>query len=264
MLSGQGRILLPVWFSRYLIQTHSTDMPVFWLSEDSFDFPPPDLANTDGILAIGGGLEPERLLRAYSQGIFPWYNEFDPIMWWSPDPRFVLFPNELKVSRSMRPYFNQNKFKITFDKNFTRVIEGCQKPREGQSGGTWITPEMVESYQQLFIAGWAHSVEVWQEEELVGGLYGIALGKCFFGESMFSEVNNASKFGFISLVQILEKAGYWLIDCQQQTNYLKSLGARPIPRVEFLNILEKNLPEVKKDKKGTGFSMAVRAFSNSI
>ncbi len=232
-------------------------MPVYWLSNESFEFPPPDLANPDGILAIGGDLEPERLIRAYEMGIFPWYNEHEPIMWWSPDPRFVLFPKELRVSRSMRPYFNQQKFTVSFNKNFPAVMEGCREPREGQDGGTWITDEMFDAYISLHKTGYAHSVEVWQDGNLIGGLYGIAIGKCFFGESMFSRVSNASKFGFISLVQKLKAAGYWLVDCQQQTDYLESLGAKPIPRSEFLQILKKNKAEVKKRKPNETFLSAI-------
>lgn len=202
------------------------------------------MADPGGILAFGGDLSPERLLLAYQIGIFPWYNEEDPILWWSPDPRFVLFPNELKVSKSMRPYFNQKKFELTCDQAFEEVIRDCQAPRDGQHFGTWITEDMVNAYNRLHELGYAHSIEVWQNGEMVGGLYGIALGKCFFGESMFSKVSNASKFGFIILTQKLEKLGFWLIDCQQQTGHLESLGARAIPRRDFLEILKKNEQEV--------------------
>jgi len=219
-------------------------MPVFWLPENEMIFPHPELANQDGILAVGGDLSPERLLLAYQMGIFPWFNPEDPIIWWSPDPRFVLFPSELKVSKSMRPYFNQRKFDLSYDQAFESVIRACQTQRRSrQSGGTWITDEMIDAYVQVHEQGYAHSVEVWQEEELVGGLYGIALGKCFFGESMFTEVSNASKFGLISLVRKLESLGYWLIDCQQQTKHLASLGARGIPRKDFLDYLERNKKE---------------------
>ena len=189
---------------------------------------------------MGGDLSPERLLLAYRMGIFPWFNDDDPILWWSPDPRFVLFPKELKVSKSMRPYFNKKKFRVTFDQQFEVVIRSCQEPRGGQGFGTWITEEMVEAYRTLHEMGYAHSVEVWQEEELVGGLYGIGLGKCFYGESMFTKVSNASKFGFIALVRELNALGFWLIDCQQQTKHLRSLGAKAIPRSHFLEILKKN------------------------
>lgn len=219
-------------------------MPVFQLSKENIGFPPSELADSGGILAIGGDLSPERLLLAYRMGIFPWYNSDDPILWWSPDPRFVLFPNELKVSKSMRPYFNQQKFELTCDQAFEEVIRACQAPRDGQHFGTWITEDMVNAYCRLHELGYAHSVEVWQNGEMAGGLYGIALGKCFFGESMFTKVSNASKFGFIALTQKLEKLGFWLIDCQQQTGHLESLGARAISRKDFLEILKKNEQEV--------------------
>lgn len=225
-------------------------MPVFWLSEDHIAFPHPSLANEDGILAIGGDLSVERLLKAYEIGLFPWFNPEDPILWWSPDPRFVLFPDELKVAKSMRPYFNQKKFTITIDTQFKAVMEACKDQwRKGQSGGTWISEDMIAAYCKLHELGYAHSCEVWQEEELVGGLYGIGLGKVFFGESMFAKVSNASKFGFISLVQKLEEKGYWLIDCQQETQHLKSLGARSIPRGDFLNFMNRN--ESEKTWKGS-------------
>lgn len=219
-------------------------MPVFWLPEDELIFPHPELANRDGILAIGGDLSPQRLLLAYESGIFPWFNPEDPIIWWSPDPRFVLFPEELKVARSMRPIFNQQKFSLTLDQDFQAVIKGCQAQyRKGQGGGTWITDDMVEAYTTVHELGYAHSVEVWQDGNLVGGLYGLAIGKCFFGESMFARVSNASKFGFISLVKKLQELEFWLIDCQQNTRHLASLGARGIPRKEFLSYLERNKGE---------------------
>jgi len=193
------------------------------------------------MLAVGGDLSPERLLLAYQAGIFPWYDPRDEILWWSPDPRFVLYPSELKVARSMRPYFNQNKFRLSVDRHFERVMRLCgESPRPGQSFGTWISEDMIAGYTQLHVLGYAHSVEVWQGEELVGGLYGIALGRCFFGESMFTRVSNASKFGFISLVRRLEQLDYHLIDCQQQTGHLASLGARPVRRRVFLDFLKKN------------------------
>ncbi|MEM9889212.1 MAG: leucyl/phenylalanyl-tRNA--protein transferase [Bacteroidota bacterium] len=216
-------------------------MPVFWLPDNSLSFPNPALANKDGILAIGGDLSPERLLKAYELGVFPWFNPEDPIIWWSPDPRFVLFPDELKIAKSMRPYFNKKRFQLTADQRFEEVMRQCQQAkRKGQSGGTWITEEMIEGYVELHKQGFAHSVEVWQEGELVGGLYGIDLGKCFFGESMFAKVSNASKFGFIALVKELKAREYLLIDCQQPTRHLKSLGARAIRRNDFLDILELN------------------------
>ncbi len=219
-------------------------MPVFRLPEDEITFPHPELADPNGILAVGGDLSPERLLLAYEWGIFPWFNPNEPILWWSPDPRFVLFPEELRVSKSMRPYFNQRKFVVTFDTQFEQVIRACQQiKRDKQLGGTWITEDMVQAYCKLHELGYAHSVEVWQEGELVGGLYGISLGKIFFGESMFTTVSNASKFGFISLVRQLKTWDFQLIDCQQKTRHLASLGARSIDRALFLEYLERNAME---------------------
>jgi len=219
-------------------------VPVFRLPEDEIAFPHPELADPNGILAVGGDLSPERLLLAYEWGIFPWFNPNEPILWWSPDPRFVLFPDELRISKSMRPYFNQRKFEVTFDKEFERVIRACQQiKRDKQLGGTWITEDMVQAYCKLHELGYAHSVEVWQEGELVGGLYGISLGKVFFGESMFTTVSNASKFGFISLVRQLKAWDFKLIDCQQKTRHLASLGARSVDRGLFLEYLERNAME---------------------
>lgn len=211
-------------------------MPIYWLSEAHYAFPSTGRAEPDGLLAIGGGLEPERLLEAYRLGIFPWYGPEDPILWWSPDPRAVLFPAELKVSRSMRPYFNQPKFTLSFDCEFESVMRQCAAAREQ----TWISPEMVQAYCRLHEMGYAHSVEVWQEGILVGGLYGLSIGKIFFGESMFAKAPNASKFGFISLVRQLEARGFRLIDCQQETPHLASMGARPIARKVFLEYLREN------------------------
>ena len=216
---------------------------MYLLDEEDIAFPPGELANDIGVLAIGGDLSPKRLLHAYAQGIFPWYNEdLEPIVWWCPDPRFVLFPNDLKVSKSMRPYFNQKKFTVTYDTVFEEVMRHCmQASRKGQQGSSWINEDMIEAYTRLNQLGFAHSVEVWQRDELVGGLYGIAMGKVFFGESMFTKVSNASKFGFISLVRKLAQEDYWLIDCQQQTKHLGSLGAKAIPRTDFLALLKKNI-----------------------
>ncbi|MFK7980293.1 MAG: leucyl/phenylalanyl-tRNA--protein transferase [Saprospiraceae bacterium] len=216
-------------------------MPVYLLAKDDIAFPPADLANEDGILALGGDLSVPRLIEAYQNRIFPWFNDHDPFIWWSPDPRFVLYPKYLKVAKSMRSYFNQKKFQVTVDQQFETVMRNCQQAkREGQGGGTWITESMIEGYVDLHHAGYAHSVEVWKGEALVGGLYGVALGKVFFGESMFSKASNASKFGFISLVRALIKLDFDLIDCQQKTQYLGSLGAKEIPRKDFLQHLELN------------------------
>jgi leucyl/phenylalanyl-tRNA--protein transferase len=204
-------------------------------------FPDVEESTEEGIVAVGGDLSVERLILAYSRGIFPWYSsDRSPILWWSPDPRFVLFPENLIVSKSMRPYFNQNKFKVTWDQNFEDVIKNCQKIDREDQPGTWITSKMLAAYIQLHKKGYAHSVEVWLENELVGGLYGISLGKVFFGESMFAKVSNASKFGFISLVNQLKQKGFLLIDCQQETKHLESLGANAIKRKDFIDILNDN------------------------
>ncbi len=204
-------------------------------------FPDVEESTEEGIVAVGGDLSVERLILAYSRGIFPWYSsDRSPILWWSPNPRFVLFPENLIVSKSMRPYFNQNKFKVTWDQNFEDVIKNCQKIDREDQPGTWITSKMLAAYIQLHKKGYAHSVEIWQENELVGGLYGISLGKVFFGESMFAKVSNASKFGFISLVNQLKQKGFLLIDCQQETKHLESLGANAIKRKDFIDILNDN------------------------
>jgi len=204
-------------------------------------FPDVEESTEEGIVAVGGDLSVERLILAYSRGIFPWYSsDRSPILWWSPNPRFVLFPENLIVSKSMRPYFNQNKFQVTWDQNFEDVIKNCQKIDREDQLGTWITSKMLAAYIQLHKKGYAHSVEVWMGNELVGGLYGISLGKVFFGESMFAKVSNASKFGFISLVNQLKQKGFLLIDCQQETKHLESLGANAIKRKDFIDILNHN------------------------
>ncbi len=212
-------------------------MPVYQLLQDSYDFPHTSEAESNGLLAIGGDLSPGRLLEAYSKGIFPWFSDHEPIMWWSPAPRFVLFPNELHVSRSMRPLFNKKVFRVSFDTAFEDVIQACKSTFRRHQPGTWITNEMVNAYSQLHQLGFAHSVEVWKENELAGGLYGIGIGSCFFGESMFTKKSNASKFGFIWLIRGLERAGFNLIDCQIHTSHLSSLGAREISRDKFEKLL---------------------------
>ncbi|UMB53490.1 leucyl/phenylalanyl-tRNA--protein transferase [Lutibacter sp. A64] len=209
---------------------------MYLLSKDLV-FPPVELANKDGLLAVGGDLSLERLILAYKSGIFPWYNPGEPIIWYSPKERMVLFPKDLKISKSMRQLIKKNKFKVTFNQNFEAVISNCKTiEREGQ-GGTWITDEMQEAYIKLHKQGIAKSVEVWLENELVGGLYGVDLGTVFCGESMFSKVSNTSKLAFIYLVQKLEKENYKLIDCQVYNPHLESLGADEISREEFLTYL---------------------------
>ncbi len=215
-------------------------MAIYWLDDDLV-FPHPIYADEDGVLAAGGDLSPQRLLLAYQNGIFPWYNEGEPVIWWSPDPRFVLYPEKLKVSKSMRKVLRDNKFKVTYNQAFDVVIRACGKVRrKGQSGGTWITRDMIRAYYQLHQLGFAHSVEVWQNDKIVGGLYGLALGRCFTGESMFTTVSNASKAGFITLVRRLVELGFDLIDCQTHSNHLESLGAEYMPREDFLNYLKQN------------------------
>ena len=201
-------------------------------------FPPVSKANEDGFLAIGGDLSPERLVLAYKSGIFPWFEEGDPILWWSPNPRMVLFFEDLVVSKSMRNILNRDTFKVTFNQDFRGVISNCQKiKREGQHG-TWITNDMIEAYCRLNELGIAKSVEVWQEGELVGGLYGVDLGNIFCGESMFSKVTNASKVAFIHWSRHLEANNYKLLDCQIYNPHLESLGCREIARDHFIEILK--------------------------
>jgi len=215
----------------------------FFLEEDLNFFPHPLLVDSDGLLCLGSSLTPANLLLAYQFGIFPWNGEEEPLLWWYTHPRCVLFPNKLKIHKSMRSYLNQNKFKVSFDLNFEGVIDRCKlKARPGQ-GGTWITPELKNAFMDLHQRGFVHSVEVWQDDELVGGLYGMALGKIFYGESMFADVPNASKFGFIKLVHFLEKKGFKLIDCQQETQHLMSLGAETISKLTFYKYLKQNIFE---------------------
>jgi len=217
-------------------------MPVFLLSE-THRFPQPHLATKEGLLAVGGDLSPERLLAAYRCGIFPWFSEGEPILWWSPDPRLVLFPNEFTVSRSLRKVLKQSRFDITFDQAFRRVITACSQIRREQQEATWIVTDMIDAYCRLHESGFAHSVEAWQAGRLVGGLYGISLGRCFFGESMFSRISDASKAAFAELVNFLKSHAFQMIDCQVTTKHLISLGAREIPRDRFLKLLATSLKE---------------------
>ena len=209
---------------------------MYFLLKELF-FPDVTEADRDGILAVGGDLSPERLLLAYQSGIFPWFDSDDPILWWAPHQRMVLFPDELVVSKSMRSILRKELFTITFNKDFRAVISNCSQIRRNGQRGTWITSEMIEAYVKLHELGFAKSVEVWQNNELVGGLYGIDLGHVFCGESMFSKVSNASKVAFITLVENLKIRKYKLIDCQVHNDHLESLGAREIEREEFMQIL---------------------------
>ena len=207
---------------------------IYYIRNELF-FPPVQSATKDGLLAYGGDLNPNRLLLAYKSGIFPWYSENDPILWWAPDPRFVLFLDEFILRKSLKK--RMKHFEIKYDTAFEQVMQECRSiPREGQKG-SWIIPEMVKAYSVLNDMGYAHSIEAWQEGKLVGGLYGVSIGKMFFGESMFAKVNDASKVAFASLVDRLKKDGYRIIDCQVPTEHLKSLGAREINREEFMSLL---------------------------
>ena len=205
-------------------------------------FPPVSkaLRSPNGLLCAGADLSPERLLDAYSKGIFPWFSAGDPILWWSPHPRMVLFPGELKVSRSLRKAVARGAFETRFDTAFAEVMRACAEPRDGQAG-TWIVPEMVAAYTRLHELGFAHSVESWRDGRLAGGLYGILLGRVFFGESMFSRETDASKVALVKLVARLEALGVGLVDCQQATRHLASLGAREIPRREFAQRLAESI-----------------------
>ncbi|QEM13850.1 leucyl/phenylalanyl-tRNA--protein transferase [Mucilaginibacter rubeus] len=201
-------------------------------------FPKPDLAEPDGLLAVGGDLSTERLLLAYQNGIFPWYSDDTPILWYSPHERFVLYPHELKVSKSMRQVLRSGKLRVTVDTCFNDVITACSTaPREGQDG-TWIVPDMIAAYNRLHLEGYAHSVEVWQNDELVGGLYGVHVGDVFCGESMFSRVSNASK---TALIHLCHTGLYKLVDCQVHTGHLESMGARMISREQYMDVLLNNL-----------------------
>jgi len=210
-------------------------MPLFALDNELI-FPPPSLAEPDGLLAMGGDLTPERLLLAYQNGIFPWY-EGSPILWWCPDPRFVLFPDDIKVHKNIRKMVRSNEFEFTINKAFHQVIHNCKKIYRPGQDGTWITKEGEKAYIRMHELGYATSAEVWKDGELVGGVYGMKLGKVFFGESMFSKVSNASRLAFILYVKLLHEEGIELIDCQVYTEYLESLGAKMIERKDFIRLL---------------------------
>ena len=215
-------------------------MPVYLLSSD-IAFPSPNLTSEDGLLAVGGDLDQKRLLLAYSMGIFPWYAEAEPILWWSPNPRLVLYPEDLRISTSLKKAIKKDIFHITMDQAFEQVITACAKIRREKDEGTWIVQDMIEAYCKLHESGFAHSVEAWQDDTLAGGLYGVSLGKCFFGESMFTTITNASKVAFVALVNYLKSLSFDLIDCQVKTEHLISFGAREIPRERFLKQLKKSL-----------------------
>jgi leucyl/phenylalanyl-tRNA--protein transferase len=214
-------------------------MPLFSINNE-LTFPPVELAEPDGLLAIGGNLSTERLILAYRSGIFPWY-EGEHILWWSPDPRFVLYPDEVIISKSMKSLFKKNAFSFTINQAFTEVINNCKRISRKDQESTWITDDVKSAYIELHKKGIAHSAEAWLDGKLAGGLYGVRLGNIFFGESMFSHISNASKYAFISYVQQLKKEGVQLIDCQVYTEHLESLGAIMIPRKKFISILNQNL-----------------------
>jgi leucyl/phenylalanyl-tRNA--protein transferase len=214
-----------------------------WLDpyDDTQPFPNPEnaLEEPDGLLAVGGSLSPRRLLRAYRNGIFPWYSTGQPILWWSPDPRTVLFTDHIKISRSLRKTINKGLFRITLNQAFARVIQQCGESRPGQPPGTWITPAIGAAYYRLHELGYAQSVETWHAGELVGGLYGVAIGRVFYGESMFSRMSDASKVALVALCQQLQRWHFPFIDCQMSTDHLISLGAEDIPRLLFLELLRR-------------------------
>lgn len=211
-------------------------MPIFQLTH-KLAFPPAELATPEGLLAIGGDLSVERLILAYSRGIFPWFSDDEPVLWWSPDPRMVLFPDELHVPQRLQRFLRRHPFEITFNRCFDQVIRHCAAVPRPRQRGTWITETMIQAYLQLHQQGVAHSVESWQNGQLAGGLYGVRLGNCFFGESMFSKVSNASKAAFVTLVQSLRQQHVRLIDCQIVSAHLQQFGARNISRTQFLKLL---------------------------
>jgi len=217
----------------------SRDMIPLLDSDPRSGFPPTELALAEprGLLAVGGDLEPERLINAYRKGIFPWYSQSDPILWWAPFPRCVLLPGQVHVSRRLRRQYNQGRFRLTLDADFAQVISGCAAPR-ADGAGTWITAEMREAYLRLHYLGVAHSLEVWRDGGLAGGIYGLALGRVFFGESMFSRCNNASKIALVALCRHLQHCGFTLLDCQIENPHLRSMGCSNMPRAEFLRHLE--------------------------
>ncbi len=220
-------------------------MPIFQLT-DELVFPNPALAEKNGLVAIGGDLSVNRLLLAYSQGIFPWYSDNEPPLWWFTDPRLVLFPDEFKISKRFTRTLRNSNFDITFDKNFSQVINTCANIRRESSEGTWIGEDMKKAYNDLHHAGYAHSVECWLDGELAGGLYGLAIGKIFFGESMFTNISNGSKAALVALVKHLKQQDFAVIDCQMTTEHLVSFGAREISGEEFRHLLKTHIPISQK------------------
>lgn len=217
-------------------------MVMFRLNRHDLHFPPVDRASHEGLLAVGGDLCPERLLEAYRRGIFPWYNDDQPILWWSPNPRAVLFPNKLHVSRSLKRRLRPAVFTVTLDTSFRTIMEQCAGARpQHPEGGTWITGEMLDAYTRLHELGYAHSVETWQNGRLVGGLYGVAIGRAFFAESMFTRVDDASKVALVRLVKQLQAWNFHLIDCQQFSPHVSRFGAEEIPRADFIKHLDQAL-----------------------
>lgn len=213
-----------------------------WILDNKLVFPPPHTAEPDGLLAIGGDLSPERLLLAYKNGIFPWY-EGDHILWWCPDPRFILLPTEIKINKTIKGLFKKDEWDFTINKAFKEVIHQCKNVKRPGQDGTWITDEVEAAYIKMHELGYAQSAEAWKNGELIGGLYGIKLGKVFFGESMFSKLSNASRFAFIKYVAQLKNEGIELIDCQVYTEYLESFGAKMIPRKDFISLVQNLVPK---------------------
>ena len=220
-------------------------MPVFYLTDDHI-FPPPHLAEKEGLLAVGGDLSEDRLLLAYRMGIFPWYSDEEPVLWWSPDPRLVLYPKEIKVSKTLKKIIKKEKFHITMDQAFAEVIRECAQIRVDNNEGTWINEDMMKAYFRLHQSGYAHSVEAWYEGGLSGGLYGVSLGKSFFGESMFARKSNASNVALVKLVEYLAALSFDMVDCQVRTEHMIRFGAREIPRDLFLQQLNESLGKQTK------------------
>ena len=215
-------------------------MPIFKLTKEII-FPNPELSEEDGLLALGGDLSIERLILAYCNGIFPWYNEGDPILWWCPKPRFIIMPTDVKISKSMRKIVKKEEFKVTFNNDFDKVISNCKFIRENNNEGTWISDDMKCAYINLYNNGYAMSVETYLDDKLVGGLYGVKIGKCFFGESMFSKVSNASKIALIKLAEKLNNEGFIFIDCQMHTNHLESMGGKFVEWSIYKDLLNKGI-----------------------